>query len=40
MGVVVQIPSEDEKPQKDSFEPDITFLFYRVKLPRSKLKPM
>jgi len=27
MGVVVQIPSEDEKPQKDSFEPDITFYF-------------
>ena len=25
MGVVVQIPSEDEKPQKDSFEPDIIF---------------
>ena len=27
MGVVVQIPSEDEKPQKDSFEPDINFHF-------------
>ena len=25
MGVVVQIPSEDEKPQKDSFEPDRNF---------------
>ena len=29
MGVVVQIPSEDEKPQKDSFEPDITFILPR-----------
>lgn len=44
MGVVVQIPSEDEKPQKDSFEPDITFILPRktttVKLWPSKLKPM